>query len=242
MTIQYQDPKANCAVARSTEHECSTLGTNTCVWKDHKGNIYNLSSLKDESDFTVKNGEYGFWYSYHPCRWLRLNGACNRSSKAALCKWVPYLSDLNDFSSEALGKGKPECYFNPLRLEYSPEERFVGLKTTVRLFCNKNRTKGKLRVKKEDANWIFSLGHRCACENVCALNKEEKVPSTTPTRPSNTDMDLTVVIACAGTVTFLALLSHCFRGRGNNDNNEQRPLLNNGLDRPRIEVINNMIK
>ena len=60
--------------------------------------------------------------------------------------------------------------------------------------------------------------------------------------PSNTDMDATVVIACAGTVTFLALLSHCFRGRGNNDNNEQRPLLNNGLDRPRIEVINNMIK
>lgn len=55
-------------------------------------------------------------------------------------------------------------------------------------------------------------------------------------------MDATVVIASAGTVTFLALLSHCFRGRGNNDNNEQRPLLNNGLDRPRIEVINNMIK
>ena len=36
---------------------------------------------------------------------------------------VPYLSDLNDFSNEVLGKGKPECYFNPLRLEYSPEER-----------------------------------------------------------------------------------------------------------------------
>lgn len=120
MTIQYQDPKANCAVARSTEHECSTLGTNTCVWKDHKGNIYNLSSLKDESGFTVKVEEDGFWYSYHPCRWLRLNGACNPSSKAALCKWVPYL---NDFSYEALGKGKAKCYSNPLRLEYSPEEQ-----------------------------------------------------------------------------------------------------------------------
>lgn len=240
MTIQYQDPKANCAVARSTEHECSTLGTNTCVWKDHKGNIYNLSSLKDESDFIVKGVKYKhFTYSYHPCRWLRLNGACNRSSKAALCKWVPYL---NDFSYEALGKGKAKCYSNPLRLEYSPEEHFVGVKTTVRLFCNKKRTKAKLKAIEEDANWIFSLGHRCACENVCALNKEEKVPSTTPTRPSNTDMDATVVIACAGTVTFLVLLSYCFRGRGNNDNNEQRPLLNNGLDRPRIEVINNMIK
>lgn len=33
---------------------------------------------------------------------------------------------------------------------------FVGVKTTVRLFCNKNRFKAKLKVKKEDAN----LDHR----------------------------------------------------------------------------------
>lgn len=93
-------------MARSKEHRCSISGKNTCVWKDHEGNIYNLSSLKDESDFIVKGVKYKhFTYSYHPCRWLRLNGACNRSSKAALCKWVSYLSDLNDFSNEALGKG-----------------------------------------------------------------------------------------------------------------------------------------
>ena len=31
---------------------------------------------------------------------------------------------------------------------------FVGVKTTVRLFCNKNRFKAKLKVKKEDANLV----------------------------------------------------------------------------------------